>query len=165
MEQTIKIRHARCAAIALAALSLGGCATNAQHADNAPATSPSAALVYASDAMLAWEDDRAPADADRFEFARNDPVLGAGQPVALRATDQWPEALRPIERPVVFGLFQQDRSGFGRFGGFGSDRTDRRFGGVYSGRYDGRFYGRSDGRFRSDRGSFRPDNGRSRRGR
>ncbi|GAB4521042.1 MAG: hypothetical protein Tsb0013_24480 [Phycisphaerales bacterium] len=116
---------------------------------------PSPAIVYASDAMLAWEAADAPIDADRFEFARNDPILGGGQPVALRATDQWPEPLRPIERPVVFRLFQQDRGAFGRF-----DHQGGRYGYAYQrdrGRYDGRYragYGRDAS------GSDRPYNGR-----
>ena len=165
METKTKTRSARFGALVLSALALGGCASTGSHAPKGTdTTAPSAALVYASDAMLAWEGDRAPADASRFEFSRNDTILGGGQPVALRATDQWPEALRPIERPVVFGLFQQDRSGVGRFGGFGYDQGYRG-GDGFRGNYSGRYEGRYDGRFRSDRGSYRPDNGRNRRGR
>ena len=158
----IRFRHAGLYSVSLATCSLlVGCASTAtpgssEHAEGA--TSPSPALVYASDAMLAWESAQAPADADRFEFSRNDPILGGGPPVALRATDQWPQALRPIERPVNFNLFQQDRS---RFGGF--DRGFRS-GRGFDGRYDGRY--RWNGGYRgSSRGGFRTDNDRSPRSR
>ncbi len=126
-------------------LGLPGCASSGPPAHRPSTLAPSAALVYASDAMLAWEGSQAPPDSARFEFARNDAILGGGQPVALRATNQWPETLLPIERPVVFRLFQQDL-------------------GSYSRSYDRRFDGDSRSGQGYDRGAYNRDSDRSGRG-
>lgn len=134
-------------------LGLPAC-TSGGHASVRAAGAPSPASVYASDAMLAWE-AAAPPDFTRFEFGRNDTILGSQPAVALRATDQWPQPLAPIERPVQFELFQQDRVRTGRYSGrYTSDRYHR--GGGYRS-----YRGSRDSRYDNSRNSRGSYNGRS----
>jgi len=131
------------AGVSLLGAALVGCAssggsTPVHHHAGAPAPS----IVYASDALSRWEREAAPPESARFEFARNDDALGARALVALRASDQWPQPLRPIERPVNFRLYRQDVGGFSA--GFDRRGFDGRseYNGPYrrdAGDYDGRY--------------------------
>lgn len=121
-------------------LGLPGCATSTASSNDAYAT-PSGAMVYTTDALGQWETEFDRYDALRPEYARNDAVLGRRDVAAITAANQWPQPLLPIERPVEFRNFQQDRSGYGY--------------GYYDRGYDGRDSGRrGDYRRGSERGGY-----------
>lgn len=65
---------------------------------------PSAAVVYPADTLAAWDRQFT---AGLPESARNDDAVSLRSQGALRATGQWPEPIRPIERPVIFENFEQ----------------------------------------------------------
>ncbi len=65
---------------------------------------PSPAVVYSADSLTRWERQYA---SGQPEDARNDRVISLRTNEAIRATGQWPEPVRPIERPVIFENFEQ----------------------------------------------------------
>ena len=86
-------------------LGLPGCAvshrTVAQQSGWMP---PSPAVVYSADSLTAWERQYA---RGLPETARNDAAVSLRTNEAIRATGEWPQPVRPIERPVIFENFEQ----------------------------------------------------------
>lgn len=94
--------------LAAVAAGLTGCASSPQHWD-AGAVSGGAdrsGLVFETqEVRLSHAGDTLPFE--RWEFARNDGATNISRPVALAATNAWPQAPRPAERRVRFSDWQQ----------------------------------------------------------
>lgn len=88
-----------------------GCASNgrAEESSSRPIGSPtSRALVFATPdqwAVLALEATETPSES--WAFSRHDRALAVRDQAPLLATNQWPEVLPPLERPVWFHRWVQ----------------------------------------------------------
>ncbi len=108
----LRLSAALCLAGTLLAV---GCARHDPAPFTAPVTQLSSpdSLVFSSQPVRAWHASNAGQpgvgliEADRFEYARNDSLLSPSSRAPLLATNQWPEAPRPAERPIRFWRWRQ----------------------------------------------------------
>jgi len=108
MAKSRQPRAALAIALAGAAGLVAGCSTPAQAPAHRPATRPMASSVMPTDLVRAHERSAgATGLTGRFEFGRLDASLGIRRPAPFTAENDWPQALRPPERPIRFRRWEQ----------------------------------------------------------